>query len=119
MAAWLRLFLAEVYLKMLAGGQTLPLRVIAANFGAILRVWISGAHRVAELLDRAEAHPQWDGNGSICARIDMDRGLLHKIKHQPELARRCLMTARAKAEGEGADFMIRRIDTALADLPAP
>jgi class 3 adenylate cyclase len=118
-AAWNRLLLAEVYLKMLAGGQTPPLRVIAANVGAILRVRISGARRVAELLDWAAAHPQLDGNGSICARIDMDRGLLHKIKRRPELARRFLMVARAKAERERADFMVRRIDTALADLPSP
>ena len=51
------------------------------------------------------------------ARINMDLGLLYKLKRQPGRARTFLEIARAPAELQGATSLVGKIDAALAELP--
>jgi hypothetical protein len=75
-----------------------------------------GARRIETLLEKASRHPQLDERGTIRARINMDFGLLYKLKKQPALARQFLEKARGPAELQGAKFMVSKIDAALAEL---
>ena len=55
--------------------------------------------------------------GALRARINMDLGLLYKLKRQPGRARTFLEIARVPAELQGATSLVGKIDAALAELP--
>jgi hypothetical protein len=116
MATWNRLFLAEVYLEMLGSDKLPPLPIMIKNVGAILRAKIAGTRRITILLEEAGRHPQLSDRGIIRARINMDIGLLHKLKKRPILARQFLERARETAELQGAALMVGKIDATLAEL---
>jgi class 3 adenylate cyclase len=116
-ATWGRIILAEVYLGMLAGERTTPpLTVILSNLDVILAARLFGATRALALLEQAGRNDQLHEYGTIRARINMDIGMLHKLKTRPALARQFLEKARAPAELQGATFMVEKIDGALASL---
>ena len=115
-ACWNRIFLAEIYIEILASQQQVALGVLLKNFGTILRGKLFGARLARALLDEAGQHPQLHGQGTLRARIDMDLGLLHKMSKHPGLARQYLEKARGPAELQGSVLMVCKIDAALADL---
>ena len=115
-AWWNRIFLAEIYLEILASRQKVALGILLKNFGAILRAKLFGARLARALLEEAGQHPQLHDQGALRARIDMDLGLLHKITKQRGLARQYLEKARGPAELQGAGLMVGKIDAALAEL---
>jgi hypothetical protein len=117
-AAWNRITLAEIYLEMLSGKQTPPLLVIFRNLGIILGAQLFGRQRVLGLLEKANSYEQLSERGTIRARIQMDLGLLYKIKKRPDLARKHLARARAVAEIQNAAAMVNKIDTIIAGLRA-
>jgi len=117
-AAWNRMTLAEIYLEMLSGKQTPPFRVILRNLETILRARLFGRQRVLTLLEKAGSYEQLSERGTIRARIEMDLGLLYKIKKNPDLARKHLNRARAAAEIQNATAMVNKIDTIIAGLRA-
>jgi len=117
-AAWNRITLAEIYLEMLAGKQMPPLRVILRNLGTILGAQLFGRQRVLALLEKASSYEQLSERGTIRARIQMDLGLLYKIKKRPDLAREHLTRARAAAEIQNAAAMMNKIDAIMAGLRA-
>jgi class 3 adenylate cyclase len=117
-AAWNRITLAEIYLEMLAGKQMPPLHVILRNLGTILGAQLFGRQRVLALLEKASSYEQLSERGTIRARIQMDLGLLYKIKKRPDLAREHLTRARAAAEIQNAAAMMNKIDAIMAGLRA-
>jgi len=115
-ACWNRVFLAEIYIEILASQQRVALGVLLKNFGAILRGKLFGARLARALLEEAGQQPQLHDQGTLRARIDMDLGLLHKITKQLGLARHYLEKARGPAELQGAVLLAGKIDAALAEL---
>lgn len=115
-ASWNRIFLAEIYIEILASQQRVALGIVLKNFGAILRGKLFGARLARALLDEAGQHPQLHSQGTSRARIDMDLGLLHKIAKRRGLARQYLEKARGPAELQGSVLMVGKIDAALAEL---
>jgi hypothetical protein len=115
-ACWNRIFLAEIYIEILASQQQVALRVLLRNFGAILRGKLFGARLARALLEEAGQEPHLHDQGTMRARIDMNLGLLHKITKQRGLARQYLEKARGPAELQGAVLMVGKIDAALAEL---
>jgi hypothetical protein len=117
MAAWNRITLAEIYLEILTARERPPMRIIVKNLRTFLASMLFGARRAEELLEKAAAHEQLHERGALRARINMDLGLLYKLKKQPDRARIFLETARAPAELQGATSLVGKIDAALAELP--
>jgi hypothetical protein len=68
-------------------------------------------------LEKAAAHEQLHERGALRAGINMDLGLLYKLKRQPGRARTFLEIARVPAELQGAASLVGKIDAALAELP--
>jgi class 3 adenylate cyclase len=108
--------LAEIYLEMLTGRARPPLSVMLRNAAMILRVKFIGIRRIEVLLAQAARNSHLDERGVIRARINMNMGLLHKLKREPNLARQYLEKARAPAEHHGATFFLSKIDAALSEL---
>ena len=117
-AAWNRMTLSEIYLEMLSGKETPPFRVVLRNLKTIIGAQLFGRQRVLTLLKKAGSYEQLSERGTIRARIEMDLGLLYKIKKKPDLARRHLTRARAAAEIQNAASMIKKIDGIMAGLQA-
>jgi hypothetical protein len=115
-ATWNRIALAEIYLEILGGRRRAPLRTVLANLSAIVSARIFGARRARVLLETASLHDQLHERGAFRARINLDLGLLYKLKHRPGLARQFLEKARAPAMLQGSAFLIKRIEDALAEL---
>jgi class 3 adenylate cyclase/tetratricopeptide (TPR) repeat protein len=115
-ACWSRIFLAEIYIEILASRQQVALSVVLKNFGTILRAKLFGARLARELLEDASQEPQLHELGTLRARINMDLGLLHKIAKRRDLARQYFEKARGPAELQGAAMMVSKIDVALAEL---
>lgn len=117
-AAWNRITLAEIYIEMLSGKQMPALRVILRNLRTIVGAQLFGRQRVLTLLEKAGSYEQLSERGTIRARIEMDIGLLYKIKNNPDLARKHLTRARVAAEIQRAAAMIEKIDGIMAGLQA-
>jgi hypothetical protein len=75
--------------------------------------------RIEVLLNQAARNPHLDERGFTRARINMNMGLLHMLKKEPDLARQYLEKARAPAEQNGASFFLSKIDAALSELSPP
>jgi len=93
------------------------MRIIVKNLWTFLASMLFGARRAEELLERAAAHEQLHEQGAFRARINMDLGLLYKLKRQPGRARTFLEMARGPAELQRATSLVGKIDAALAELP--
>ena len=117
MAAWNRITLAEIYLEILTARERPAMRIIVKNLWTFLASMLFGARRAEELLEKAAAHEQLHERGALRARINMDLGLLYKLKRQPGRARTFLEIARVPAELQGATSLVGKIDAALAELP--
>jgi class 3 adenylate cyclase len=115
-AAWNRITLAEIYLEILTARERPPMRIIVKNLWTFLASMLFGARRAEELLEKAAAHEQLHERGALRARINMDLGLLYKLKRQPGRARTFLEMARVPAELQGAASLVGKIDAALAEL---
>ena len=115
-ATFTKVAVAEIYLEMLTSRARPPLSVIVRNLGMVLRVKFSGVRRVEALLEQAGQAPHLHECGTSRARINMNIGLLHKLKKEPDLARQFLEKAREPAEHHGATLLVTKIDAALAEL---
>jgi tetratricopeptide (TPR) repeat protein len=117
MAAWNRITLAEIYLEILTARERPPMSIMVKNLWTLLASMLFGARRAEALLEKAAAHEQLHERGAFRARINMDLGLLYKLKRQPGRARTFLEMARGPAELQGANSLVGKIDAALAELP--
>ena len=113
---WNRIFLAEIYIELLSSRQRPPLRIVLKNLGAIVGAKLFGLGRARRLLDRASRFQQLHERGVIRARINMNLGLIYKMKGRRALARELLEKSRGPAHEQGATFIVNKIDAALAEL---
>lgn len=118
MAAWNRITLAEIYLEILTARERPPMRIIVRNLSTLMGSMLFGARRAEALLEKAAAHEQLHERGALRARINMDLGLLYKLKRQPGRARTFLEMARASPELQVLSAsLVGKIDAALGELP--
>jgi hypothetical protein len=113
---WNRIVLAEIYLELLTSPQMPPLGTVLKNLGTIIGAKLFGKARAQALLEQASRFEHLHEHGVFRARINMDLGLLYKIKGQCSLARELLEKARGPAEQQGATVLVNKIDSALAEL---
>jgi class 3 adenylate cyclase len=118
LAAFGRIALAEFYIQALSGKrERRPAgAVIFKNLGAVIATLLFGARRAKALLEEVASHRQLSEHGIVIARVNLNLGLLHATRRKFEKARSHLEKARAIAEGQGAEALLRRIDTALLEL---
>ncbi|MGO9420837.1 ATP-binding protein [Roseiarcus sp.] len=115
-AGFFRLLLAEIYIRILNGGQRPPLGVILRNLPTLVAARLRGARRASALIEATASHPQFDAEGVAFARIDFNRGQLWRLRRRPAKARACFERACRAAEAQGLDALRRRSEEALALL---
>ena len=116
LAAWYRLFLAEVYLEIKTANQMLPLPVLLKNSPILLNVYFTASKRITALIDNVLRTPQLDPNGHHVARAQMILGLLYKGQKKRVLSVRHLTEAKRILSQFGQTPILARVETALAEL---
>jgi hypothetical protein len=115
-ADWFRLFLCEVYLEIISGGDKPPAKVLVRNIATLARVLFTAEKRILSLVEQVRQNPHFDPNGHFVGRSEMILGLLFRIKKKRALAFQHLREAERIASQIGPTPMLTRIETALAEL---
>ena len=116
MADWSRLYLAEIYLQIIAGNEKLPLPTLLWNLPILVRVVVTAPSRIPDLLKRVLANPHFDPAGHHIGRAQMILGLFYKVKKKRALALQHLSEAKRILSQFGQTPILARVDTALAEL---
>jgi tetratricopeptide (TPR) repeat protein len=117
-----RLFLADVYLQIMTGGDKkvpLPkvqLPTLLRNLPILLKVMFTGGPRIRALITRVLENPHFDPAGHQVGRAKMILGLLYKTKKKRALALQHLTEARRILSQFGQTPILARVDTALVEL---
>ena len=115
-AAWCRIVLAEIYIKIISDRKNPTTYVLINNFFTIMESIFFGAKRARALLAEAAAVKMFSERGVIMARINVDLGILSAMKNKRAEAKSYFEKARVGVEGQGADHLLQKIDAALAEL---
>ena len=115
-ANWFRLVLAEVYVRMISGGEKPPLRVVGRNLFTILYVAMVAEARVKALVKAVSESSYVDREGTMFARCEMILGLLCKAKKRRSEAVSHLTEAKRLLAQLGPTPALDRVDLALRDL---
>lgn len=115
-ANWARMYLCEVYLQILSGGEKPPISVLLRNFPALAKVMIFGANEIREMVRKVQSDPHFAPNGHYIARAVMFLGLLAKARKDKRGAIVHLTEALRIIEPAGSSSLRTRIETALAEL---
>ena len=115
-ANWFRLVLAEVYVRMISGGEKPPLRVVGRNLFTILHVAMVAEARVKALVKAVSESSYVDREGTMFARCEMILGLLCKAKKRRSEAVSHLTEAKRLLAQLGPTPALDRVDLALRDL---
>lgn len=115
-ANWARMYLCEVYLQILSGGETPPLPVLLRNLPTLAKVMIFGARDLREMVRKVHADPHFAPNGHYFARGSMFLGLLSKVKKDRPAAIAHLSEALRIIEPAGSSSLRTRIEAALEEL---
>jgi class 3 adenylate cyclase/tetratricopeptide (TPR) repeat protein len=116
LAAWARVTLAEVYIHILSRRESASTTILLKNFRAIVDAMIFGARRARKLLLTAAAEKHISERGLLAARINFNLGILSDMGKKRNEAEDYFNQARVGAESQGADKLLQKIDTALAEL---
>jgi class 3 adenylate cyclase/tetratricopeptide (TPR) repeat protein len=115
-AAWLGLFLGEVYLQIIAGNGKVPLPILLRNLPVLLKVILTAPSRIPALMKRVLENPYYDKAGYHVGRAQMILGLFYKAKKKRTLALEHLTEAQRIISQFGQTPMLARIDAVLAEL---
>jgi hypothetical protein len=115
-ANWFRLLLAEVHVRMISGGETAPLRVVAQNLFTLLGIAMVAERRVRTLVKAVSESSSVDREGTVFARCEMILGLLCKAKKRRREALSHLTEAKRLLARLGPTPALDRVDLALRDL---
>jgi len=79
-ADWYRLFLAEVYLQIIAGHEKPPILTLLRNLPILLKVTVTAPSRIRALIAHVMENPHLNPAGHHIGRAEMILGLLYKVK---------------------------------------
>ena len=113
---WYRLFLGEVYLRIVSGNERLPLVILLKNLPTLLRVMVTAPARIRSMTTRTLENPHFDPAGFHVARAQMIIGLLYKAKKKRVLAIQHLTEARRILSRLGQTPILARVEMVLAEL---
>jgi class 3 adenylate cyclase len=111
-----RLYLAEVYLQIIAGNEKPSFPTLLKNLPILLKVMATASSRIRALMTRVLANPHFDPAGHQVGRSQMTLGLLYKIKKKRALALEHLTEAKRILSQFGQTPILARVDAALAEL---
>jgi tetratricopeptide (TPR) repeat protein len=112
-----RLFLADVYLQIMTGGdKKVPLPTLLRNLPILLKVMFTGGSRIRALIRRVLENPHFDPAGFHVGHAKMILGLLYKTRKKSAIALEYLTEARRIFSQFGQTPILARVDTALAEL---
>jgi hypothetical protein len=115
-ADWYRLFLAEVYLQIIAGNDRPPVATLLKNLPVLLKVMTTASSRVPALMTRILENPRFDPTGHHVGHVKLILGLLYKAKKKRSLAIQHLTEAKRIFSQFGQTPILARVETALAEL---
>ena len=116
MADWSRLCLIEVLLEIVSGKEKLPFRVLLKNLPILLKVMATASSRIRTLTTRILDNSHFDPAGQHMGRVQMNLGLLNKIKKKHTPALQHLTEAKRIFSQFGQSPVLARVETALAEL---
>jgi class 3 adenylate cyclase/tetratricopeptide (TPR) repeat protein len=116
LAAWNRLFLAELHLGASSAKNRPPLPVVLRNLSTIVGLTVFGTRRASALLTKLNENDQFDEHGAMRAWIEFDLGVLASLRKRYVEARNHFTKARLAAEAQGATRFVKEIDAALVGL---
>jgi hypothetical protein len=115
-ADWYRLFLAEVYLQIIAGNDRPSAATLLKNLPVLVRVITTASSRIPALMTRVLENPQFDPTGHHVGHVQLILGLLYKSKKRRPLAILHLTDAKQILSKFGQTPILGRVETALAEL---
>jgi hypothetical protein len=115
-ADWYRLFLAEVYLQIIAGNEKLAFLTLLRNLPTLLKVMATASSRIRSLMTRVLQNPHFDPGGNVVGRAQMNLGLLYQAKKKRGLAVQHLTEAQRIISKFGQTPVLARIHAALVEL---
>jgi hypothetical protein len=113
---WYRGFLAEIYLQIVTGSETLPITKLIKNMLLLLRIRITAYTYVRTSMLEVTRNPRYHPGGLAIGRAHMILGLLYKAKNRRKHADHYLTEARRILSQFGTSPLLTRIDAALATL---
>jgi hypothetical protein len=111
-----RLLICELYLRIIAGNEKLPLRVLLKNLPILLKVMVTAPSRIRASIAQIRENPHFDPTGHHIGRAQMNLGLLYKVKKNHPLAVQHLTEAKRILFQFGQTPILARVETALAEL---
>jgi hypothetical protein len=115
-ADWLRLFLCEIYIEIIAGREKPPAKILARNALTLLDITFTAQKRISTLIAHIRLNPHFDASGHHIGRSELILGLLYKTKKRHALAVQHLIEAKRILSQYGRTPILVRAETALAEL---
>jgi class 3 adenylate cyclase/tetratricopeptide (TPR) repeat protein len=112
-----RMYLAQVYLELLAPTQPRPMGVVLRNLPFLIRTTLTGWRKAMEMMLAVRENPMFSGTSHWRARAEANLGFLYLLKKRFSEARECLLRARPIAEQLNSAALLAKIDAALARIP--
>ena len=111
-----RLQLAEIYARIVTGGEKLPLTVLLRNLPVLLKAMATAPSRLRALTACVLENPHFDPAGHHAGHAKLLLGLLCKAKKRRALALQHLTEAKRILSQFGQTPILTRVETALAEL---
>jgi len=111
-----RLLICELYLRIIAGNEKLPLGVLLKNLPVLLKVMVTASSRIRASIAQIRENPHFDPAGHHIGRAQMNLGLLYKVKKNRPLAVQHLTEAKRILSQFGRTPILARVEGALSEL---
>jgi class 3 adenylate cyclase len=111
-----RLQLGEIYARIFAGSEKLPLTTLLRNLPILLKAMATAQSRLLALTTSVLENPHFDPAGHHAGHAKMLFGLLCKTKKKPAVALQHLTEARRILSQFGQTPILARVETELAEL---
>jgi hypothetical protein len=111
-----RLQLGEIYARIFAGSEKLPLTTLLRNLPILLKAMATAQSRLLALTTSVLENPHFDPAGHHAGHAKMLFGLLCKTKKKPAVALQHLTDARRILSQFGQTPILARVETELAEL---
>jgi hypothetical protein len=108
-----RLQLGEIFVRIVTGGEKLPLAVLLRNLPVLLKAWQS---RLRALTARVLENPHFDPSGHHAGHAKLLIGLLCKAKKRHAPALEQLTAAKRILSPFGQTPILTRVEIALREL---
>jgi tetratricopeptide (TPR) repeat protein len=113
-----RMYLAQIYLDLIAPGRRPPAGVILRHLPFFIRTALTGWKRAIEMMLEVRENPVFSDSGYWRARAEANLGFLYLVKQRFGEAQECLLRARPIAERYNSTALLAKIDAGLARIPA-